>query len=158
MLRGKFYAHKVETLAKFYLEGKSVDISDIVQQELCDWLMDEFQQLPINPMFSDYMRYRTAAQMCEDIAQEKLWVSADSYDSEIYPNPFYGFAFLAIHDYYHCVAQADFSLEGEIIAYHTLANRVPSLEIQKILYSEIVLKSSAHIYLNHLPEPKLVFP
>lgn len=69
-----------------------------------------------------------------------------------------GFAFLAIHDYYHCVAGADFSLEGEITAYRTLANQVPSLEIQKILFSEIVLKSSVHIYLSHLPEPKLVFP
>lgn len=149
---------KVDSLAKIYLEGESVEISDIAQLELCDWLMGEFQQLPINPMFSDYMRYRTAAQMCADIAQERLWVSAESYNSEIYPNPFYGFAFLAIHDYYHCVANADFSLEGEISAYRTLANRVPSLQIQKILYSEIVLKSSAHIYLGHPPESKLVFP
>ncbi|MEH2042460.1 hypothetical protein [Nostoc sp.] len=149
---------KVETLAKLYLEGESVEISDIAQLELCDWLISEFQQLPINPMFSNYMRYRTAAQMCADIAQQQLWVSADSYDSEIYPNPFYGFAFLAIHDYYHCVANADFSLEGEITAYRTLANRVPSLEIQKIIYSEIVLKSSAHIYLGHSPTSKLVFP
>ncbi|MEH2317490.1 hypothetical protein [Nostoc sp.] len=107
---------KVETLAKLYLEGESVELSDLDQQELCDWLMGEFQQLPINPMFSDYMRYRTAAEMCADIAQERLWVSAESYDSEIYPNPFYGFAFLAIHDYYHCVANADFSLQGEITA------------------------------------------
>jgi hypothetical protein len=151
-------APKLENLAKLYLEGESVEISTTVQQELCDWLMGEFQQLPINPMFSDYMRYRSAAEMCADIAQEQLWVSADSYDSEIYPNPFYGFAFLAIHDYYHCVAGADFSLEGEITAYRTLANRVPSLEIQKILYSEIVLKSSAYIYLSHPPKPKLVFP
>jgi hypothetical protein len=103
------------------------------------------------------MRYRNAAEMCADIAQEQLWVSADSYDSEIYPNPFYGFAFLAIHDYYHCVAGANFSLEGEITAYRTLANRGSSLEIQKILYSEIVLKSAAHIYLSCIPKSKLVF-
>jgi hypothetical protein len=151
-------APKLETLAKLYLEGESVEISDIAQQELCEWLMGEFQQLPINPMFSDYVRYRNAAEMCADIAQEQLWVSADSYDTEIYPNPFYGFAFLAVHDYYHCVAGSDFSLEGEIAAYRTLAKRSPSLEIQKILYSEIVLKSSAEIYLNHSPEPKLLFP
>lgn len=151
-------APNVETLAKFYLEGKSVELSDESTDRLCDWLMGEFQQLPINPMFSDYMRYRTAAEMCADIAQDQLWVSADSYDSEIYPNPFYGFAFLAVHDYYHCVSGSDFSLEGEITAYRTLANRVPSLEIQKIIYSEIVLKSSAYIYLNRQPEPRLVFP
>ena len=151
-------APKLETLAKLYLEGDSVENSDIDQQGLCDWIMREFQQLPINPMFSDYMRYRNAAEMCADIAQEQLWVSADSYNSEIYPNPFYGFAFLAVHDYYHCVAGADFSLEGEIAAYRTLARRTSSLEIQKILYSEIVLKSSAYIYLSYIPEPKLVFP
>jgi hypothetical protein len=72
-------AHKLETLAKLYLEGGSVEISDIAQQELCDWLMGEFQQLPINPLFSDYTHYRNAAQMCADVAQEKLWVSADQY-------------------------------------------------------------------------------
>jgi hypothetical protein len=44
---------KLETLAKLYLEGESVEISDIDQQGLCDWIMGEFQQLPINPMFSD---------------------------------------------------------------------------------------------------------
>ncbi len=151
-------APNVKILAKFYLEGKSVELSDESTAHLCDWLMGEFQQLPINPMFSDYMRYRTAAEMCADIAQDQLWVSADSYDSEIYPNPFYGFAFLAVHDYYHCASGSDFSLEGEITAYRALANRVPSLEIQKIIYSEIVLKSSAYIYLNHQLEPRLVFP
>ncbi|MEA5506412.1 hypothetical protein VB735_25535 [Halotia wernerae UHCC 0503] len=151
-------APNIKTLAKLYLEGKPVELSDQSTSQLCDWLMGEFQQLPINPMFSNYMRYRTAAEMCADIAQDQLWVSADSYDSKIYPNPFYGFAFLAVHDYYHCVSGSDFSLEGEIKAYRTLANRVPSLEIQKIIYSEIVLKSSADIYLNHSPEPKLVFP
>jgi hypothetical protein len=150
--------NKLEALANLYLEGKAVEISDIDQKELCNWLMGEFQQLPINPIFSDYIRYQNATEMCADIAQDKLWVSADSYDTEIYPNPFYGFAFLAVHDYYHCVAGADFSLEGEIQAYRTLANRSSSLEIQKILYSEIVLKSSAQIYLNHVPESKLVFP
>jgi hypothetical protein len=72
-------AHKLETLAKLYLERESVEISDIAQQKLCDWLMSEFQQLPINPLFSDYTRYRNAAQMCADVAQEKLWVSADKY-------------------------------------------------------------------------------
>ncbi|MEH1894911.1 MAG: hypothetical protein V7K94_06185 [Nostoc sp.] len=57
------------------------------------------------------------------------------------------------------VADADFSLEGEITAYCTLANLVPSLEIQKILYSKIVLKSSVHIYFGHSPLlSRLVFP
>ena len=56
-------APNVETLAKFYLEGKSVELSAESTDRLCGWLMGEFQQLPINPMFSDYMRYRTAAEM-----------------------------------------------------------------------------------------------
>ena len=151
-------APQFETLASLYLETTPIEISETLQQELCDWLMGEFQQLPINPEFSNYMRYRNAAEMCADIAQDHLWVSADSYDGAIYPNPFYGFAFLAIHDYFHCIAGADFSLAGEIAAYSILARRSPSLEIQKILYSEIVLRSSAHLHLRHPPEAKLVFP
>jgi hypothetical protein len=151
-------APQVEILASLYLDAKPVEMSEDLQQELCDWLMAEFQQLPINPEFSNYMRYRNVAEMCADISQEHLWVSADSYDSEIYPNPFYGFAFLAIHDYFHCIAGSDFSLPGEIAAYSILAERSPSLAIQKILYSEIVLRSSTHLHLGHPPESKLVFP
>ncbi len=64
---------------------------------------------------------------------------------------------LAVHDYHHYLTHTDFSLEGEIKAYQAIADRSPSLEIQKILYSEIVLKSAAHIYLEHAPQPKLVF-
>ncbi|NJM72331.1 MAG: transposase [Scytonema sp. RU_4_4] len=149
---------KVETLAKLYLQGESAEISEEAKNELCDWLMSEFQQLPINVQFSDYMRYETTQDMFADIEQGQLWESAESYDSAIYPNPFYGFAFLAIHDYDHYRTISDFSLEGEIIAYKLTAKRAPSLEIQKILYSEIVLKTATYLYLGHTPETKIIFP
>jgi hypothetical protein len=149
---------QVENLAKIYLQSPSVDISEETKTELCDWLMGEFQQLPINVQFSDYVRYETAVEMFADIEQGHLWESAESYDSAIYSNPFYGFAFLAIHDYDHYQTGGDFSIAGETKAYQATANRVESLSIQKILYSEIVLKSAAYIYLGHPPEEKIVFP
>jgi len=149
---------KVETLARLYLESKRVEISPEVVAELSDWLMDEFQHLPLNLQFSNYMRYSNAAEMLADIEQSHLWVSADSYDATIYPNPFYGFVFQAVHDYDHYLTGSDFSFEGEIAAYKATAKRVPSLEIQKILYSEIVLRSAAYLYLGHPPETKVVFP
>jgi hypothetical protein len=149
---------QVENLAKIYLQSPSVDISEETKTQLCDWLMGEFQQLPINVQFSDYMRYETAVEMFADIEQGHLWESAESYDSAIYPNPFYGFAFMAIHDYDHYQTSGNFTLAGEIKAYQATANRVKSLEIQKILYSEIVLKSAAYTYLGHVPEQKIVFP
>ncbi|WP_250126780.1 transposase [Chroococcidiopsis sp. CCMEE 29] len=149
---------QVETLAKLYLEGKPAEISDEVIAQLCDWLMTEFQQLPLNLQFSDYMRYSDAKEMFADVERGQLWVAADSYDSIIYPNPIYGFIFQGMHDYDHYLSDTDFSLEGEIAAYHFTAKRVPSLEIQKILYSEIVLRSAAYLYLGHAPVPKIVFP
>jgi hypothetical protein len=149
---------QVENLAKIYLQSPSVDISEETKIELCDWLMGEFQQLPINVQFSNYVRYETALKMFADIEQGHLWESSESYDSAIYSNPFYGFAFLAIHDYDHYQTGGDFSIAGEIKAYQATANRVESLSIQKILYSEIVLKSAAYIYLGHPPEEKIVFP
>lgn len=97
--------------------------------------------------------------MFADIEQDHLWVSAEEgYDSSIYPNPFYGFAFLVMHDYDHYITQSDWSLEGEITAYKAAASRAPSLEIQKIVYSQIVLRAAAYIKLGHAPEPKTVFP
>lgn len=148
---------QVEPLAKIYLESKSAEISDKTVAQLCDWLMDEFHQLPLNLQFSDYMRYENAEEMFADIEQGHLWVSADSYDSTIYPNPIYGFIFQGVHDYDHYLTKTDFSLKGEIAAYNFTAKRVPSLEIQKILYSEIVLRSSAYLYLGHAAAPKIVF-
>jgi hypothetical protein len=36
------------------------------------------------------MRYTNAEEIFADIEQNHLWVSADSYDSLVYPNPIYG--------------------------------------------------------------------
>jgi hypothetical protein len=151
-------ASKVETLAKLYLEGKPVDISATTIAQLCDWLMDEFHQLPIDLQFSDYMRYANAAEMFVDIKAGHLWVSAENYDSAVYPNPVYGFIFQGMHDYDHYLTASDFSLEGEIIAYNFTAKRAPSLEIQKVIYSEVVLRTAAYLHLGHAAAPKVVFP
>lgn len=149
---------EVETLAKLYLDGEPAEISEQTIEALCEWITMEFQQLPFAVQASDFRRYETVTEMFTDIEQGHLWESLESYDSEIYPNSFYGFALLAIHDYDHYVCQSDFSLEGEITAYKAAASRATSLEMQKVLYSEIVLKSAAHIYLGHVPESKVVFP
>lgn len=151
-------ASQVEILAKLYLEGKPAEISDETIAQLCDWLMDEFHQLPLNLQFSDYMRYANVKELFADIEQSHLWVSADSYDSSVYPNPIYGFIFQGMHDYDHYLTDSDFSLEGEIAAYNFTAKRVPSLEIQKILYSEIVLRSAAYLHRGYAADPKIVFP
>jgi hypothetical protein len=149
---------QLETLAKLYLKSQPADISDATILQLCDWLMGEFQQLPLNLQFSDYIRYENVEEMFSDIKQWQLWVSADSYDSAIYPNPIYGFIFQGMHDYDHYLTDSDFSLDGEIAAYNFTAKRAPSLDIQKILYSEIVLRSAAYIYLGYAAAPKIVFP
>ena len=96
--------------------------------------------------------------MFADIKLQQLWVSADSYDSAVYPNPIYGFIFQGMHYYDHYLTDSDFSLEGEIAAYNFAAKRAPSLNIQKILYSEVVLRSAAYIYLGHTAAPKIVCP
>lgn len=149
---------KVETLAKLYLKGKPAEITEPTIDAFCEWIMAAFQQLPVAVQASNFMRYETAADMFADIEQDHLWASVENYDSDIYPNPFYGFALLAVHDYDHYVCQADFSLEGEITAYKAAANRATNMEMQKILYSEIVLESAAQIYLGHAPDSKIVFP
>ncbi|MDJ0573095.1 MAG: transposase [Pleurocapsa sp. MO_192.B19] len=149
---------KLKTLAKLYLDGKPAEIAEQTIDAFCEWIMTEFQQLPFAVQASDFMGYETAAEMFADIEQGHLWESVENYDSEIYPNPFYGFALLAIHDYDHYLCQSDFSLEGEIAAYKEAANRATSLEMQKILYSEIVMKSAARIYLGYTPKSKVVFP
>lgn len=62
-----------------------------------------------------------------------------------------------MHDYDHYLTDTDFSLEGEIVAYNFAAKRVPSLDIQKILYFEVVLRSATYLYFGHAADPKIVF-
>ena len=149
---------KVEILAKLYLEGAPADISEDTIAELCDWLWNEFQSTPLNIEFSWYSRYNNAAEMFSDIQQSHLWVSAENYDTTLGLNPIYNFIFQAMHDNDHYRTHSDFSLEGEIATYNATAKRAPSLDIQKILYSESVLRSAAQLFLGHAPMSKIVFP
>ena len=145
-------AYLVEILAKLYLEGKPAKISDATIEELCNWLWSEFQSTPLNLQFSWYARYNNAAEMFADIKQSHLWVSAENYDTTLGLNPIYNFIFQAIHDNDHYRTDSDFSLSGEIATYNATAKRAPSLNIQKIIYSESVLKTAAHLFLGHKVE------
>lgn len=149
---------KVKTLAKLYLESEPAEISEQAIAELCDWLWDEFQTTPLNIEFSWYARYANATEMFDDIKQSHLWVSAENYDTSLGLNPIYGFIFQAVHDLDHYLTHSDFSLEGEITTYKATAKRATSLNIQKIIYSESVLRPAAYISLGHPPISKIVFP
>lgn len=149
---------KVETLAKLYLESEPAAISDREIAELCDWLWSEFQATPLNLEFSWYERYDNVAEMFTDIKQSHLYVSAKNYDTSLGLNPIYNFIFQAVHDHDHYLTCSDFSLEGEIATYKATAKRATSLNIQKIIYSESVLKPAAYLFLGHPPISKIVFP
>jgi hypothetical protein len=151
-------ASKVETLAKLYLEGNPAEISDATIADLCDWLWREFQTTPLNLQFSWYERYSNSDEMFADIQQDHLWVSAENYDTTLDLNPIYNFIFQAMHDNDHYLTHSNFSLEGEIATYNATAKRAPSLDIQKIIYSESVLRPAANLFLGHAPISKIVFP
>lgn len=151
-------ASKVETLAKLYLEGNPAEISDATIADLCDWLWREFQTTPLNLQFSWYERYSNSDEMFADIQKDHLWVSAENYDTTLGLNPIYNFIFQAMHDNDHYLTHSNFSLEGEIATYNATAKRAPSLDIQKIIYSESVLRPAANFFLGHAPISKIVFP
>ena len=156
--RSNIKISKVEILAKLYLESEPAQITDATLAELCEWLWVEFESTPLNLEFSWYERYDNAAEMFADIKQSHLWVSAENYDTTLGLNPIYNFIFQAVHDNDHYLTDSDFSLEGEIATYNATAKRAPSLDIQKIIYSESVLRSAAYIFLGHAPISKIVFP
>ena len=153
----KMTTTKVETLAKLYLESDPVEIPDRTIAELCDWLWSEFQTTPLNLEFSWFDRYNNVAEMFADIQQSHLWVSPENYHTTLDLNPIYSFIFQALHDNDHFQTQSDFSIEGEIASYNATAKRAPSLDIQKIIYSESVLRPAAQLFLGHQPIFKIVF-
>ena len=156
--RSNIKTSKVETLAKLYLDSEPAQISDATLAELCEWLWVEVQSTPLNLEFSWYERYNNAAEMFADIKQSHLWVSAENYDTTLGLNPIYNFIFQAVHDDDHYLTDSDFSLEGEIATYNATAKRAPSLDVQKIIYSESVLRPAAYLFLGHAPIFKIVFP
>lgn len=131
---------KVETLAKLYLDSEPAQIDDATLVELCDWLWGEFQATPLNLEFSWYERYQSAAEMFADIKQSHPWVSAENYDTSLGINPIYNFILYAVHNHDHYRTHSDFSMEGELATYNATTKRAPSLIIQKIIYSESVLR------------------
>jgi hypothetical protein len=155
--RSNIKTSKVETLAKLYIKNEPAQITDETLAELCEWLWVEFESTPLNLEFSWYERYDNAAEMFADIKQSHLWVSAENYDTTLGLNPIYNFIFQAVHDDDHYLTDSDFSLEGEIATYNATAKRVPSLAVQKIIYSESVLRSAAYLFLGHAPISKIVF-
>jgi len=151
-------AAKIERLAKLYLEGNPAEISDAAIAQFCDWLWGEYQSLPLNIEFSWYERYENVPEMFADIQKNHLWVSGENYDTTLGLNPIYNFIFQAIHDDDHYLTNSDFSLAGEIATYNATAKRAPSLDVQKILYSESVLRPAAYLFLGRAPISKIVFP
>ncbi|MBM0743400.1 hypothetical protein JOY44_17575 [Phormidium sp. CLA17] len=63
---------KIESLAKLYLEGNPVELSDATIAQFCDWLWGEYQSLSLNVEFSWYERYNNVAEMFADIKQSHL--------------------------------------------------------------------------------------
>jgi hypothetical protein len=155
--RSKIGTSKVDTLAKLYLDSEPAQIDDATLVELCDWLWSEFQTTPLNLEFSWYERYQNAAEMFADIKQSHLWVSAENYDTSLGINPIYNFILYAVHNHDHYRTHSDFSMEGELATYNATAKRAPSLIIQKIIYSESVLRPAAYLFLGHAPTSKIVF-
>lgn len=151
-------AAKIESLARLYLEGNPAEISAATIAQFCDWLWGEYQNLPLNLDFSWYERYKNVLEMFADVQKSHLWVSGENYDTTLGLNPIYSFIFQGIHDNDHYLTNSDFSLQGEIATYNATAKRAPSLEVQKILYSESVLRPVAYIFLGHAPILKIVFP
>jgi DNA-binding Xre family transcriptional regulator len=54
--KAKATPFQANTLAKIYLEGKPAEIAEETIAQLCDWLMDELHQLPLNLQFENRHR------------------------------------------------------------------------------------------------------
>jgi len=156
--RSNIQTSKVETLAKLYLDSEPAQITDATLVELCDWLWGEFQATPLNLEFSWFDRYQNATEMFTDIQQSHLWISDENYDTSLGLNPIYNFILYALHNHDHYRTHSDFSMAGELATYNATAKRAPSLDIQKIIYSESVLRPAAYLLLGHAPTSKIVFP
>ncbi len=151
-------AYQVESLAKLYLESQPAQLSDTMLAELCDWLWGELQKSSFNQQGLWYARYNSGTELLAELQQVSHWESAEHGHTTLALNPIYSFIFQVMHDEDHQPTRSDFSLAREIATYKASAKRVPSLNVQKMLYSANVLRSAAYLFLGHAPSAKMVFP
>lgn len=147
---------KVESLAKLYLESKPAEISDTMIAELCDWVWGECQVNSLSRQCSWYAYYNNAREIFSDIQQRHLWMSAEDCNTTFGLHSVYSFIFQAMHDDDDYPTRNDSSLE--IATYNVIAKRVPSLNVQKMIYSPRVLRSAAYLFLGYMLIAKMVYP
>ena len=144
-------------LAKAYLEGPTLELTP--EQQLWIEKRINYQYLLIlkagvivKPVEGD--PYADSDHMHEDI---KINHQLQIFTGGTKPAP-YGsrnFKSRAVHDWFHHMAAADFSLAGEFAAWQLQAKGEPTW-YREVLFSEIVMQAATALHTGSFPEQRLV--
>jgi hypothetical protein len=140
-------------LAIGYIRSKGVMPNGLEYKIFTNWVLLNFARIQDKVIFS-----------ADEVPPEKLISTYEKTGSLLvsaahnyHPHwlPVVNLKFRAVHDYHHVKSGAGFDLEGEFKTYE-MARKSAPIEIDWILYSEIVLQTAATLKLGEFCRQKLV--
>ena len=150
---------ELRALADAYAKGVDIASTAHVQsmaQAQADRVQRAFRNLQqhIRVEFTERDPYPTYQALRNDVlSSRRMYVYTGGSDTPLW-SPEINWQARAVHDYDHIMASADFSPEGEVLAYRASARQAPDLE--PLYLSEIVLQAAESALHGFAPGPQKV--
>jgi hypothetical protein len=141
------------TLASEYLQAPAAVPTDRELAMLRGWIRAEFQRIPVMVRFQD--ADIDLPEMLQRWTDSGVLFISTANSSHPFLTAVENALFRAVHDWHHIVADADSTLNGEMLTYQHACSTAPS-EIWWMLRSEILLQAAACIATGEFQPQKLV--
>ena len=146
---------KINLIARHYLDAPEDKLSPPVQaefQNLVNYLYTQVKKSQIKDVRVSGQPYASATELLADFQQNRRIQVSTDYNDPIVLHKEGNLQFRFIHDYHHCVLNADFSWEGEIKAYRYFCSLTHNETFHRILRSELIYQAAVCVYLGYFPD------
>lgn len=146
-------------LSLSYINDDDLIVSDYDRRELITFIAREYGKLlssGLNIILCDDDPYSGYDEMRHDMMHNwRLKVYTGGTSSPLLSDQL-NIMFRAVHDAHHIIADADFSLEGEIKAFQHIASLTHNETLKRLFFSEIILQAATFYATGSFPEQRIV--
>lgn len=146
-------------LAASYISGADLKLNNHDRRDLVKFILREYAALigsGLQIILCEDDPYSGYDEMRQDVVQNRTLKVYTGGTSSPLLSDAHNIMFRAIHDAHHIIADADFTLEGEIKAFQYIAQLVRSNALRKLFFSEIVLQAATFYTTGEFPEQRIV--
>lgn len=146
-------------LTASYINDADLKVSIHDRRDLISFIAREYGKLlssGLNIILCDDDPYSGYDEMRQDMMHNwRLKVYTGGTSSPLLSDQL-NIMFRSVHDAHHIIADADFSLEGEIKAFNHIASLTHNYTLKKLFFSEIVLQAATFYATGSFPEQRIV--